>query len=359
MPALRSLALWATALWALAGCGGPASETPAQHTTGPVPVTVITVAHRPLSTRHTVAGTLQAVHRVEIYNQVEGLILELPYHEGDPVHEGALLVRLDDRVIRAQLLKAQAQRRQAELDLSRQIRLLKNNAASEDEVAQARTALELARADEALQRTLLDRALIHAPFTGVISERLKEPGDVVPVHTHILSLLDPTGLLVSVPVSELRLARLHKGESVTVRIDALPTGPFPGTVLRVHPTIDPETRQGILEIALRPVPEGAMPGQLARVEMVFDAGARLTVPLAALGYDRVGPYVYRVDPEGVARRVRVAPGAQFGERIEILSGLHDGEHIVVSGFVDLRDGRKVEIAAAGHPAASATPVDLQ
>jgi len=306
-------------------------------------VEIVTVARQPTRITRTLTGTLEAPRTVQVYSERAGRILALPFFEGDKVAAGAELVRLDDALIRAELAMAVASRKQAELDLQRLQNLVPRKLASEDELARAQTALELARAEEKLKRTELSHTVIKAPFAGVISARLKEPSDVVPLNEHILTLFDPGLITAAVQVPERLLTFVKVGDAVSVRIDSLGDRDFHGEVLRVHPQVDPATRQGTVEVRLRPVPEGARPGQLCRVTLESPLMPRRTIPLNALQYDAEGAYVYRLDDRSRVRRVAVRSGLQFAEQVEILEGLADGDRVVSKGFLGLRAGTKVRV----------------
>jgi membrane fusion protein (multidrug efflux system) len=340
----RALAALAV-VWLLAGCERPTAQPGARQLSRPIPVTVVAAERSPLRAQHTVIGTLTANKQIHIYNEIEGRIVAMPFHEGDPVEAGAVLVRLEDVLTRAELTKAIAQRRQTELDLSRQQKLFQRNATSEDEVARARTALALAQAEEDLQRVMLSRTVIDAPFAGLISERLQEPGDAVPTHTHLMSLMDPTRLNVELHVSELLLQGLRPGEPVTLHIDALGERAFEGRITRIHPVIEEQTRQGVVEVALAPTPPGARPGQLVRATLTTDRGRGLVVPFAALRYDVQGAYVYRIGADDAASHAPVAPGLQIGDQVQIREGLSEGDRVIVRGLVNIRDGKKVRIVS--------------
>lgn len=286
-------------------------------------------------------GTLSYNRQVRIYNQEEGRIAFLPWFEGDHVAAGAELVRLDDALLQAELARSQAQVRQAQLDLRRVSDLVTKKAASRDELARARTAVEVAQADASLQQTRLSYARIHAPFDGLVTERLLESGDVAPRHTHLLTLADPQSLVIKTKVSDLLLPHLQRNDPVSVRIDALGRAEYPGHILRIHPLIDPITRLGIVEVLLDPVPAGARAGQFARLSLTSAAVPRLMVPFTALRRDREGEYVYVLE-DGKARRVTVRSGLRLGDRIELLSGIDGGQQVIYRGFLGLTDGKTVK-----------------
>lgn len=352
----RSPAACALALL-LAACGqpqAPAGKTEARDEQA-VAVSVIEVRSEPQAQTVLRSGTLRARRSVRLHSQEEGRIDTLPVYEGDRVSAGSVLVRLDDRLLRAELNKAEATRRQAAEDHARLRRLVARKLVSEDELLRAETALRVAEAEESLLKTRLGYMTVSAPFDAVVTERSVEPGDVVPKFAHLLTLEDPDSLITEVPVSELILPTLKHGDGVQVRIDALGDMQHTGRIERIHPTIDPATRQGLVEIALTPVPPGAQAGQLCRVELPGVTRARRTVPLIALRQDPEGDYVYRVDADGFARRVSVRAGMALGERIEILEGLADGDRVVTRGFINLAPGKPVRIVAASDSAPTPPP----
>jgi RND family efflux transporter MFP subunit len=279
---------------------------------------------------------------VRIFNEEEGKISKLPFYPGDRVEQGQELVRLDETIIRAELDKAEAAYQQAKLDLKRLKQLMPRKLASEDQVARAETALQQARAEQALLKTRLERTRIYAPFTGLISERYQEPGDVVPVHSHIMTLIDPGELIAKLYISEILLANIKPGMTVQMRIDALGDTQHTAKVTRVYPTINPATRQGVFEIKLDPIPEGAVPGQLCRVTVEAQTQPLRAVPLNTVRHDANGEFVYRIK-DGKAFRTKVTTGIQIGNYLEVTDGLQDNDIIVRKGFLGLRNKKEVTI----------------
>lgn len=287
------------------------------------------------------AGSLRALREVRIVNQEQGEIVAVTVREGDRVKRGDVLVRYDDRLLRAELDRAAATLQQAELDHERNRQLIARGFIGEDALSRSATGLEIARAEQRLLATRLQYLTLTAPFSGVVAERRAEPGGVTPQHTHLLTLLDPSTLITDVAVSELVLPYLKTGDAAGVRIDALGPALHPGRILRIHPTIDPASRTGRVEVALNPVPEGARPGQFCRVELATGGRARVRVPLAALRRDAQGEFVFAFD-DGVVRRVDVQSGLRLVDKVEIRSGLAAGTQVVIKGFIGLAPGQKVK-----------------
>ncbi len=305
-------------------------------------VEVTIVGAKPLRHETVRTGSLAARRSVRLFNQEEGRIDQLTVFEGASVTKGQILVRLDRLLLLAQLEKATASRKLAEADLVRMKKLAKKRIATQERYDQAETQHSVAVAEETLVRTRLAYSEIRAPFDGIVTERRVEPGDVAPRHTHLLTVIDPTSLYTKVSVSELMVPRLKKGDTVDVRIDALGDRVWTGHIRRIHPTIDPRTRLGVVEVALAPVPPGAKSGQLCRVTLRTPEIQRKVVPFAALRRDDKGEYVYVVIG-GKTQLRRVRTGLRMDDKVEALDGLQEGDKVVVRGFLDISPGKKVTI----------------
>lgn len=294
-------------------------------------------------------GTLQPLRRARLALQQEGLLLALPYHEGDRVEKGELLVQLDDTLTRAQLKKSEAQRRQAELDLKRLRRLQKSRVVAEEEISRAVTALDVARAEEEELRIRLQQTHLLAPFSGTISARLAEPGDTLPRFSHILTLIDTQSLLTELTLSEMVIAGVQLGDKVAITIDALGSTPLSGSVERIHPALDASSRQGTIEVRLDTLPPGAQAGQLCRATLRLNRQQRLLVPYNALRRDERGEFLYVVNAEERAERRSVVSGEHFEDQVEIRDGLSAGERIVIRGFLGLSHGSTVKYTTPREP----------
>ncbi|WP_455210359.1 efflux RND transporter periplasmic adaptor subunit [Kaarinaea lacus] len=329
-------------------------------------------------------GTLRARREINIYAQEEGRVKNLPYYEGDKVNKGQVLARLDDELLRSQLARAEATRHKAEQDLKRIRDLYKKKLTTDEELSRAETELEVARADVELLNTRLSYTTIKAPISGVISSRLTEPGNVVEKHSHLLTLSDPSSLVTEVSVSELVMPQMAIDDPVKVIIDALGPTAHNGRIIRIHPTLDPVSRRGMVEMELKPVPDGARPGQLCRVEFTTRVASRLVVPFRAIRRDEQGEYVFVLRKNNLAEkaadvsdgasaqqlnkgdnkkgagsvvvRTAVRSGLRLGEQVEILQGLEENQKVVVRGFLGLSEGKPVKVVKP-QGQTDAAPVD--
>ncbi|MDA3870667.1 MAG: efflux RND transporter periplasmic adaptor subunit [Gammaproteobacteria bacterium] len=310
-------------------------------------VETISAEIKPVSHQQVLSGTLEAATTLRLHNEEAGLITRIPFHEGDAVKQGALLVALDSDMIKAELDKTTAQRQQAGIDYNRLKKLLPKNLTSEEEVARSLTTLNIAIAEERMQQLRMDRTRITAPFDGVVSQRNNEPGDAVDAHSHIMSLIKPDSLLVKVRVSDQWLTLVKTGDAMQLTIDALGDVKHSAYIERIHPEIDAATRKGTIELLLRPLPKHARSGQLARVHFQSQANELLVLPAHTIHHDINGAYAYLAvnneEDKTIARQRYLTKGRRFGEWIEIIDGLDAGDQVITKGFLSLRDGKAINI----------------
>jgi RND family efflux transporter MFP subunit len=344
-PLLRAMpvAILAATLIGCSPGGDPPSSTSRERGTLDHLVAAVAVEQAATTSSHERPGSLRHRRQVRLFSQEEGRINELEVFEGDMVEEGEVVVGLEDDLLQAELDKARATLAQAELDVGRLEDLVSKRAASDAELSQARTAVAVARGDVRLLETRLTFTRIPAPFDGVVIERLVEPGDFVSKNTHLLTVADPESLVAEVYASELILPRMKVGDPAQLRIDALGAVAFPARILRIHPSLEQTSRQGIVELTLEDPPAGVKAGQFVRVTLETAAVERLLIPFRALRRDRDGEFVWLITEQGQASRREVRSGLQIAYRIEILEGLAPGDRILTRGFLGLSEGKTVKV----------------
>ncbi|WP_293649162.1 efflux RND transporter periplasmic adaptor subunit, partial [Thiolapillus sp.] len=208
-------------LAALTACSDskPPAKASQSHKSPAVLVEIAEVQERPVAKTWKRSGTLVYRHILRVHTQEEGRITRLPWFEGNKVRKGDTLATLDNELLQAELRKARATSSMAERKVSRLERLRKTKATSEEDLVEAQTELELARAEVEILMTRMGYTTIKAPYDGVIIDRLVEPGDAVPRNTHLLTLADPASLVVQVPASEQMLADLGTDSRVLMYPD--------------------------------------------------------------------------------------------------------------------------------------------
>ena len=308
------------------------------------PVAVATVEARAVGRTIERPGTLFHRRVARIYNREAGAIARLEVYPGDRVRKNQLLVTLDSRLLRAEIRKAEATLDLKRRRLERLVKLQKQHAASTDELNEAATELEVAKAELARLRTRLGFYQIKAPFNGLVTERLVEPGDGVARFTHLLTLADPDSLRVRAELDGEALAELAVGDAVTVVLDGVR---HPGRLTRLAPVVDAVSRLGGVEAAFEKIPPGARAGRAVDLVVTTRPQPRLLVPLRAVQTDRQGAWVWVV-ADGWAERRRVEVDRRFGAKVAIRSGVKAGDKVVVRGFPEPGAPERVAVRVANE-----------
>lgn len=284
-------------------------------------------------------GFVEAVDPAAIAPRVMAALLDVNGREGDRVEAGDTLVVLDDRdalarlaQARAALAGAEAQAVEARLARERAERLRDASALTEEAWERARAAHDAATAqverasgavDEAL--TVLSWFRLEAPFAGRVLARHADPGQLATPGRAVLELYRADALRFRVAVPEERASALAPGAACTIEFDRLPART--ATLARVLPAADPATGTVTLHLALAPA-EDLRPGLLGRLALPVGEREALLVPAAAV--ERIGQIErVRLVRDGGATRVTVRTGKAHGERVEVLSGLAEGEEVLL------------------------------
>jgi len=317
----------------------PASQ---QNKAPAVLVEVARVQKRSVASKWRRSGTLAYRHVLRVHTREEGRITSLPWFEGDRVNRGDTLAILNNELLKAELEKAKATRSMAKRRVTRLERLRKTKATSEEDLIEAQTELELARIEMEILETRLGYTTIKAPFDGIITRRLAEPGDAVPRNHHLLTLANPQSLIARVPVPAQLLANLDTESDIEVQLDIPGSQLLTGKLQRIFPTLDPQSRLGTIEVKLDSPPDVARAGQFVWVKLSGIARMRLMIPFAALRTDQQGEYVYVVENNKVARK-NITSGERFDDWLEVTEGLEANKQVVKRGFTNLENGVLVTV----------------
>lgn len=292
-----------------------------------------------------VSGVVEPVRVVGVNSQLSGALLRVNVQEGDVVRRGALLARVDDRELRAQLAAAQANHQVAEAAYERAEQLRERRVITLPEFERERTAYASAQAQLDQLRARVGYASVTAPIQGVVTEKHVEAGDVVAPNTRLFTLADVSTMVARVGVSELDVVELEPGDGVVIQLDAFPSQSFRGRIRRVFPTADPQTRLVPVEVELGPEARAvARPGFLARATFALAAqDDALLVPASALVSGGTGGQSVFVVEDGRAVRRSVELGLTSQGRVQVVAGLDAGEVVVVAGNNALRDGAEVRV----------------
>jgi membrane fusion protein, multidrug efflux system len=319
------------------------------------PVETASVTTGRVAREVSVTGIVEPIRSVAVNSQMAGALRTVAVEEGARVGAGAVVARIDDRELAAQVASAEAAHTVARAAYERSNRLRDRQVITMAEYERDRAAFDAAAAQLEQLRTRLDFATIRAPVTGIVTEKRVEAGDAVGAQTHLFTIADVSVLVVRVQVSELDVVQLEQGQPAVVMMDAFPGRRFSGRIRRIFPSADPATRLVPVEVALdTESARVARPGFMARVAFALEPrdGVRL-VPASAVTGTGAAQAVFVIE-DGRAIRRPVRTGISSAGNVEVLEGLEVGERIVTAGVNTLRDGTAVR-EVSGAPERAAAP----
>lgn len=303
-------------------------------------VSVAQVAKREAGDQVEVVGTIQAVERAEISSKMTGNIITLPVDLGSKVQQGELLVELSAGEISAQVQQAKAQLEQARRNLAREENLLKKNAATQETVKSLREGARIAEAGYKEASTMLNYSRIIAPFSGIITRKLANIGDLATPGKPLLYIEQENNLQVLTNIPEAMILHIKKGDRLSVDIPSVELK-IEGIVAEVSPIANPSSRSAPIKLNIAPDPR-LRSGQFARVTLALEKAKTLTVPVSAVHSLGQMEIVF-VEHDNKAQLRLVRTGTKSDGNIEILSGLSENETIITEGNQPLLDGQPVTV----------------
>jgi membrane fusion protein (multidrug efflux system) len=331
-------------------------------------------------------GTVVAVRGVDVTTEIAGLVRSIEFKSGEEVKAGTVLVQLNADSDLAQLNSLLAARDLAATVLKRDQAQFEVQAISQAQLDNDAADLKTRNALVAQQQATIAKKTIRAPFSGKLGITTVNPGQYLNPGDKIVTLQTIDPIYVDFYLPQRSIGGLTIGQVVSAATDSYPGVGFPGRVTAINPKVDPATRNVLIEATLANSKRQLLPGMFANVNV--DVGEKhrfLTLPQTAITYNPYGSTVFVVrrkseadaaaraasgagsgaapapapaasgsDPL-VVQQVFVTTGETRGDQVAIVSGLKEGEPVVTSGQVKLKNGTPVAIDNSVQPANSPNP----
>lgn len=331
----------AAALIVAGGCGGE-DQAGRGFSLPPTPVEIAEVTPRTVTDRFEAVGTIEAGEAITVAAEIDGTVETIPFDEGGFVRRGAVIARIDDDQLAAELARAEALRDQSQAAYDRIRQVVDLGAGAPQDLDDAAASLKVAEANVALAKTRLSKTVITAPFSGLVGARRISPGTFLRAGQGITDLAQIDELRVNFSVPERYLSQLRRGSEVTVSTTAFPDYELAGIINVVEPILDSSTRSARVVARVRNPDRKFRPGMSANIAAVLsERAAAITVPSEAVFIDGAQPYVYVVAPDSTVSRRALTLGTRLPDVVEVTGGLTAGERIVRAGHQKLFDGAKV------------------
>ncbi|MDZ7584516.1 MAG: efflux RND transporter periplasmic adaptor subunit [Thiobacillus sp.] len=305
-----------------------------------------------------VSGTLQPLRQSTLTAEVEGRVLLVDIRPGNKVEKGQVLAHLDSRDSqsrlaeqRARFASVQAQYELAERTLRRNEGLLARKFISVASLDNSRSSLDSNRENMKAQEALvglakqaLDKSTIRSPLTGIVSERLIEPGQAVTPGARLFTLVDLSEmeLVANVPIGE--IGSIHAGQSIQLQVSGFGAS-VTGKVERIAPTADPLTRMIPIYIHI-PNPGFELKGGMLVQGRIAIASSRPEPILRdeAIRLDGQQPYVLRIR-DGVVERAVIETGIrdEVSGQVVVHKGLAVGDQVILARIASLEPGQRIVV----------------
>jgi membrane fusion protein (multidrug efflux system) len=293
-------------------------------------------------------GDVLAIQSASIASKVSGTLDRVRANIGDKVQAGQSLALVDTTELALAAAQAAATFATARSAYERARQLAADSLVSSQDFDDAEAAMKVAEANYRAAETRLGYAKVTAPFSGIVTARLLDAGALVSNGTELFTLADFDTVRVMVNVMERDVPLVAVGTPAQVVADALPSDTFVGRVGRTSNAVDPATRTMQVEVFVPNAQHNLKPGMYATVNLsLFMHPDIVTVPLASVLRVAADTFVYLVRRD-TARKTKVRTGIEQGARVEIVSGLTDGETLITTGQQYVRDAAPVTVEGRGQ-----------
>ena len=273
-----------------------------------------------------------------------GLVREVNVKKGDPVHQGQLLLKLDDAIQRQQLSTAQTQLSYAKDLYQRRKNLWDQKIGAEVDLINAQNQVDVAQNQVKLAQEQLDFTNVYADISGVVDDITVKPGETFAPGSQQLRLINTNNLKVVVQVPEVYQERVRVGTPVKIVFPGLGNKVITGTVHVTGKEINTGSRSFAVEIRI-PNDASIRANQVAIVKLQdYNATSVITIPVNTLQTDEKGKYVMIDSTAGkkdMAHKRSITIGQLYEDKIEVTGGLQPGEKIITDGFQGLYEGQLI------------------
>ena len=320
-----------------------------------IPVEVVTVSNDNVSAFYSGTTTIEADEQAVVVSQITGVVLSINAEEGDFVEAGKVLAKVETDRYALEVERNNAALKRLETDYQRKKELFEKKLVSADDFERVSAEYEAQKAAVGLARLDLKYTNIEAPISGYVSERMIRAGNLVELHQPVYRITSYDPLLAVLHVPERELQVLRKGQTVSVRLDAMPTTQFTGEVIRISPVVDPGTGTFRVTAEVHDPENLLKPGLFGRVDILYDKRENVPViPRTAVVTEDEVSHVFVIGEDNNVTRRSVRLGYERNGLVEVVEGVSPGERVVTAGKGSLSDGSRVEVVGSTKSASSAS-----
>lgn len=335
----RTIIYVAAAVMAVS-CGNSNSKTAEQPQTAEVRlpnVAIMAASYKDVPQSDVYTANVEAYAKNNIAPQSASRIQKIYVEVGDFVRAGQIVAKMDE----VSLNQSKLSMANDSLEYSRIKKLYEQGGVSKSDFDAMELKYNVTRSQ---YQNLLENTILRSPVSGVITARNYDQGDMYsgsPIY--VVEQITPVKLYVG--ISEMDYTRVKKNDTVTLTADALPGKTFTGRIARIYPTIDAATHTFTAEVNVANSDRLLRPGMYARVTVNFGSNHSIVVPDDCVVKQQGSGVrsVFVLQADNTVKEIVVTLGRHFGTEYEILSGIAEGDKVVVKGQASLKNGSKVNV----------------
>jgi RND family efflux transporter MFP subunit len=315
----------------------------ASQTVSEVPVKVSAARKGTINQRVATTGTLAASEELIVVSETQGKIIRINRQVGDYVRQNDVLIEVDDETIAANVLVAEANFEQQTKDLERLQRLEQGNAIAKHDLEQARIGLKKAEADLISARKALRDTRIKSPINGIVNKRMVEKGEFLSGGRQVCEIVNTSTLKIWIKVPEKDIFKLSKGQTAQITIPSLPEGTFTGKINAIGEKADNAMKFDVeILIGNSGGKQRLKAGLFCEVSIPVEASPATLIEKTALVGSMKNPSVFVAEGNQAVKKTIVVNESD-DQNVEVISGLKEGEQVVISGQLNLNDGDRIKI----------------
>lgn len=316
-----------------------------EDSTSAIPVEVAVANAGNISAYYSSTATLEADEEATVVAKVRGIVKEIYVEEGDYVKTNTVLAQLEDEQLQLEAERSKATMDRLKNELNRKEELYQKKLISAQEFENAKYEYQAQKSAYKLAELQIKHSQIRAPISGVISDRMIKVGNMINLDQEVYQITDFNPLLAVLNIPEHEMDKLQKGQSAVIQVDAISSQTFEGKVLRISPTVDPETGTFEVTVSIKDDSGRLKPGMFGRVRIVYDTRANtLMVPKNAVMSEDGISSVFVINNK-LAHRKTIQTGYENGNNIEVLEGISPADTVVTIGQSSLQDSSLVEVVS--------------
>jgi len=324
----------------VAGCAGKSGDKAAVPGAAAVvpSVEVVAAVSRDVPQESSYSASVEAYATNNIVSQSAGRIRKINVEVGDYVTKGQVVAEMD----RLQLEQTRLQLQNDSTELARIRSLYEEGGVAKSDLEAMELGYNVRRSTYA---NLLENTVLRAPITGYITARNYDVNDMYAMSMPIFTVQQVVPVKLKVGISESEYSKVHKGDKVSLTVDALPGRSFTGRIERIYPTIDAATHTFLAEVVVGNSDRLLRPGMFARVVVCFGSLNNVIIPdTAVVKMEGTGQkYVYILNADNTVSFVPVTLGRHIGNEYEVTEGIAAGANVVAKGQASLKDGIAVNV----------------